>query len=119
LPFVEVNLLFRGRQLQLDNVLLDTGSLGTVFSADKLLGIGVEYEMEDTVHRLRGVGGAEFVFLKPIDEVSFGHLSVHNFEIEVGMMDYGFEIDGILGMDFLLKVGAIIDLSRLEVYPAS
>ncbi len=31
-------------------------------------------------------------------------------------MDYGFEMDGIVGMDFLMQVGAIIDLSKLEVY---
>ena len=30
-------------------------------------------------------------------------------------MDYGFEIDGIIGMDFLTQVGAVIDLARLEV----
>lgn len=31
-------------------------------------------------------------------------------------MDYGFEMDGIVGMDFLMEVGAIIDLARLETY---
>ena len=31
-------------------------------------------------------------------------------------MDYGFDIDGIIGMDFLVEVGAIVDLSRLEIY---
>ncbi len=36
-------------------------------------------------------------------------------EIEVGGMDYGFEINGILGMDFLLKTGASIDLQALEL----
>ena len=34
-------------------------------------------------------------------------------------MDYGFAIDGDVGMDFLLQVGAVIDLSRLEVYQVS
>jgi len=30
-------------------------------------------------------------------------------------MDYGFPIDGILGMDFLTSVGAIIDLDMMEI----
>jgi hypothetical protein len=30
-------------------------------------------------------------------------------------MDYGFEIQGILGMDFLLQAGAIIDLGELNL----
>jgi len=30
-------------------------------------------------------------------------------------MDYGFEINGILGMDFLMKAGAVIDLQDLQI----
>jgi len=30
-------------------------------------------------------------------------------------MDYGFEIGGILGMDFLLAAGAQIDLANQEI----
>ncbi len=33
-------------------------------------------------------------------------------------MDYGVELDGILGMDFLASVGAVIDLARMEVRAA-
>jgi hypothetical protein len=40
---------------------------------------------------------------------------VTDFEIEVGGMSYGFEIDGILGMDFLTKAGAIINLRDLHL----
>ena len=71
------------------------------------------------VHRIRGVGGTEFVFTKRVDRLSVGDLQVNDFQIEVGAMDYGFDIDGIIGMDFLTQVGAIIDLAKLEVYPAS
>ena len=38
-----------------------------------------------------------------------------NFRIEVGGMDYGFEINGILGMDFLTQVGAIINLREQQI----
>ncbi len=31
-------------------------------------------------------------------------------------MDYGFPADGILGLDYLLRTGALIDLRRLELY---
>jgi len=41
-----------------------------------------------------------------------------DFEIEVGAMEYGFPAQGILGLDFLLRAGALIDLDRLELHPA-
>ncbi|MBI3241107.1 MAG: aspartyl protease family protein [Chloroflexi bacterium] len=88
----------------------------TVFSADKVLAIGLKLETDDVVHRIRGVGGAEFVFTKRISRLSLGKLEASEFEIEVGAMDYGFDMDGIIGMDFLTQVGAVIDLKRLEIY---
>jgi hypothetical protein len=119
LPYVTVTLLYRGQQIDLANVLLDTGSAGTLFAADQVLAIGLQYEADDLVQRIRGVGGAEFVFIKRIDRLSVGELQVSDFDIEVGAMDYGFAIDGIIGTDFLLQVGAVIDLSRLEIHRAA
>lgn len=51
------------------------------------------------MRRIRGVGGTEFVFMKTIDRLSAGTLETDNFEIEIGAMDYGIELDGILGLD--------------------
>jgi predicted aspartyl protease len=115
LPYIKASIEYRGRRLTLKNVLLDTGSASSVFSADKLLDIGLQYEPQDTIHRIRGVGGAEFVFTKTVDRLALGKLKAVDFEIEVGAMEYGFEIDGIVGMDFLAQVGALIDLARLEI----
>jgi hypothetical protein len=119
LPYVMVSITHHGEQLTLENVLLDTGSVGTIFPTDRVLEIGLQYEADDTVHRIRGVGGAEFVFTKEVDCLSVGGLQVSDLEIEVGAMDYGFEIDGIIGMDFLTKVGAVLDLAKLEIYQTS
>lgn len=56
---------------------------------------------------------------KHVDQLSLGALHVRDFAIEVGAMAYGFTIDGIVGIDFLLHVGVVIDLSRLEVRETS
>ncbi len=117
LPYVTASLVHQGRQMSLRNVLLDTDSAGSVFSIDKVLTVGLTYEPHDEIHRIRGVGGAEFVFTKRVDHLAVGDLQVSGFPIEVGTMDYGFEIDGIIGMDFLARVGAVIDLAELEMYP--
>ncbi len=44
---------------------------------------------------------------------------VNDFEIEVGGMNYGFDIDGIPGMDYLTRAGAIINLHDLRLDFAS
>lgn len=119
LPYVTASLAYQGQQLSFRNVLLDTGSAGAIFSTDRVLAIGLTYEPDDRVQRIRGVGGTEFVFTKRVDCLVVGELQVNDFQIEVGAMDYGFDIDGIIGLNFLIQVGAIIDLAKLEVYLAS
>jgi hypothetical protein len=57
LPFVSTQLTYQGRRITLENVLLDTGSAGSIFPTDRVMSIGVEYEADDFVYRIRGVGG--------------------------------------------------------------
>ncbi|HWM89911.1 MAG TPA: aspartyl protease family protein [Thermoanaerobaculia bacterium] len=115
LAYVEAVLTFRRRSLRIVNTILDTGSASTIFSADRLLEIGVVPEPSDALRRLRGVGGTEYAFTKSLDLLAMDEMKVLDFEIEVGAMDYGFPADGILGLDYLLRIGALIDLRRLEL----
>jgi predicted aspartyl protease len=115
LPYIIATVFHQGRQLALENILIDTGSAGTIITTEKILEIGIQYEPEDFVHRIRGVGGSEFVFTKQIDRLSIDNLQVNLFEIEVGALDYGFQIDGIAGMDFLTQIKAVIDLDQMEI----
>jgi hypothetical protein len=115
LAYVDTELTFRGRSLSIHATILDTGSASSMFSADRLLEIGVVPEPTDALHRIRGVGGTEFAFTKRLDLLAVGDMKVPAFEIEVGAMDYGFPADGILGLDYLLRVGAVIDLRGLNL----
>jgi len=115
LPYISATLIHQSQRVTLTNVLLDTGSAGSIFSTDKVAGIGLTYEPDDFVHRIRGVGGSEFVFTKWVDVLKTGDLKVAGFEIEIGAMNYGFDMDGIIGLDFLTKVGALIDLDHMEL----
>lgn len=116
LPFCQVTLIYKGKSMSLDNVLIDTGSAGSVFKMDKVDELGITIEDDDTIDTISGVGGVEFVYNKNISGISIGDLDVRDFTIEVGVMDYGFEINGIIGMDFMRGVGAIIDLDKMVMY---
>lgn len=115
LPFCSVRLYYKGKSISIDNVLLDTGSGGTVFKMDIVEEIGITIEDEDVIETISGVGGSEFVYKKSIDSIILGELELNNFKIEVGIMDYGFDINGILGMDFLKTVGATINLDEMQI----
>lgn len=115
LPFITLTLVHRGSVTSVENVLVDTGSASTVLNADVVALVGVLPEPGDRVRALRGVGGREFVFTHRIDRLEVDGRGLSDFEVEVGEMDYGFEIGGILGMDFLRSTGAILNLRKLTL----
>lgn len=116
LPFIEATVAFRGRSLKLENVLIDTGSAGTIFNVNKLEEIGVKPEANDVTQTIQGVGGLEFVYTKNIDQIAISEgIKVSNFLIELGSMDYGLAIDGIIGYDFMKEVGLVIDLKQFNI----
>ncbi len=119
LPFVSATIQYAARRLDVDLVLVDTGSAGSVFSADVLGPLGFEPEETDIIRQIRGVGGSEFVYSKKVEELTVGEMAVRGFEIQVGAMYYGFPINGIIGMDFLVATKAVVDLARLAIYPAT
>ena len=115
LPFCSIKLIYKEKEMLIEDVLLDTGSGGTVFKMDKVEEIGITIEDEDTIETISGIGGSEFVYKKEVDVIKIGELGIKNFRVEIGVMDYGFNINGILGMDFLESIGAVIDLDKMEV----
>jgi len=115
LPFVTVTLTHKGKRVEIRNVLIDTGSGGTIFAADDVAEIGITPESEDILRHVHGIGGSEVVFMRQVKSIQVGDYSHATFEVEIGGMDYGFDLHGILGMDFLLAAGAQIDLQQLSI----
>ncbi|MBF4696089.1 retropepsin-like aspartic protease [Fusibacter ferrireducens] len=104
------------KQLKMTNVLVDTGSAGTIFKTEILEEIGIRQEPSDPLEVIRGVGGSEFVFIKIIEEIEIDGMKVNEFQVEVGAMDYGIEMDGIIGLDISMKLGVKIDLGELKIF---
>jgi hypothetical protein len=119
LPIIDIDVIFAGRRLHLKNILLDTGSAGTILDADLVSEIGVKPEGSDKTAIIHGIGGTEIVFTKWFDSVILGDWSVNTCKIEIGAMDYGLDIQGILGFDFIRTVGLIIDTEKMQIYSAN
>ncbi|MFE6074763.1 aspartyl protease family protein [Paenibacillus sp. NPDC057886] len=70
LPFISLQLTYRGEVLYLEKILLDTGSASTLLNADIVQEIGMVPEENDEVDIIRGVGGIEYVYTKLLDSIT-------------------------------------------------
>lgn len=113
LLLVDMELMFNGKSLHLQRVLVDTGSGSTVVSTDLVESIGIVAEENDMIYRISGVGGSEFVYSKTVDLVKIGDMQTKDFALEIGAMNYGFDLDGIIGLDLLQQLNAIINIDEL------
>jgi predicted aspartyl protease len=116
---VEARVVWRGQPVRVEAVLVDTGSDSTCFDADVLRPLGLLPGPDETLQVVHGVGGVETVYSGILDSLSIGDLHVGPIRVDVGRMGYGFGIDAVLGMDFLDRAGAVIDLPARQVRFAS
>jgi predicted aspartyl protease len=115
IPFISAIFKHGNKEIILENVVIDTGSGGTILPTEIAFELGLEAELEDSLQRIRGVGGTEFVYEKVIDSIQLGNVTVSNFKIQIGAMNYGFGINAILGMNFLRDGELIVDCGKLEI----
>lgn len=115
LPATEVILKHNGKEITLPHVIVDTGSAVSIFKTDDLVQIGLTLAPHDELQQVHGVGGTEFVIVKQVDQIEVGSLTLKNFRVDMGAMNYGFTIDGLLGFDFLQNVGATLDFAQMEI----
>jgi predicted aspartyl protease len=115
LPLVELRLGHAGRAVMIPCVLVDTGSGSTVLSSARAKEIGLVIDPQDPIRTLRGVGGMEVVFVKRVDYIQVDRRKFKNFEVELSPLNYGLEINGILGLDFLTATRAIVDLKHMQL----
>ena len=119
LMFVPVTLSYDGATLQIDDILVDTGSTTTLLSIDCVATLGIHPEAKDSIRRILGVGGVESVFSRRIDAIAIAGHQADSVELEFGGLDYGFQMNGIPGLDVLLRLGAVLALKNLTIqFPA-
>jgi hypothetical protein len=89
--------------------LIDTGAASLLFNIDKIFENGITIEDTDTICKMVGIGGIEHVIQRKINSIFIANTNILNPTVQFGDMDYGFEIDGIIGSDILREMPAVID----------
>jgi predicted aspartyl protease len=116
LLFTSIAITSKGKSKIIDHIVIDTGASESIISPDAVDDIGIYAEVGDKIISLSGVGGSVHnAFVKKIDEVKFGELSIKDFEIDFGIIDANGDINGLVGLDILMRAGVVLDLKELSI----
>lgn len=114
--YTSIEICFRGATKIIENIVIDTGASETIISPDAVEDIGLVAEINDTVNSFYGAGGSlHNLFSKEVDEVKFGVGCFKNAKLDFGIIDPNGIINGLLGLDLLISLGAVINLKKLTV----
>lgn len=113
LLITDMEIQYKGKNVHLTRVLIDTGSTGSIISSEIAESIGITPEAEDPIYRVTGIGGSEMVYSKMLDYVQIGPMKAEQIQIEIGAMNYGFHLEGIIGLDLLKRMKVLINIDKL------
>ena len=114
LLFVSIKIKYKNKIKTIDNIVLDTGAAEAIISPDAVDDIGVFAESHDNINSYYGIGGSiHNFFTKEIDEVWIDTVKLQHVKVDFGVIDLKGKINGLLGLDLLLRMNAVIDLGKM------
>ncbi len=117
LLYATVELKYENKMVAVNDVIIDTGASHTIILTDYLEYLDIPLFDDDELVKSSGYGGVQFSAIrKKISNVSVGDISIDNMKIDFGLIDPYERVNGLIGLDFLLNAGVIIDLSNLSAY---
>lgn len=117
LLFTSVEITYKGKSKIIDNIVIDTGAAESIISPDIVEDIEIYPQEDDEIVTFIGVGGSEHhSFEKKIDTVRIGSFALENVDLDFGIIDPKGRINGLLGLDILIEISAIIDLKEFKIH---
>ncbi|MBP1934813.1 aspartyl protease family protein [Ammoniphilus resinae] len=115
LPIVSLTLRYQGGNMCLDNILLDTGCATTIFDTDEVEPIGLVIDRaNERPKRMYGVGGeSELCYEQVVSDLVIDDCLLHRFPLQLGITKETYGFNGILGADFMMKTGLIVDFHEM------
>lgn len=115
LLFTDISIEYNGKIVIVNDVVLDTGAAHTIIDPDAAHEAGIKAEAGDKFITMYGIGGEHYAYRKNIDCIEIGDGKLNNISLDFGIIDEEGIINGLLGLDVLMRLGIKINLDRLEL----
>jgi predicted aspartyl protease len=114
LLFTEVTIQYNGQCKLIKDIVIDTGASHTLISQDAVEEIEIRATRDDHFITSFGIGGEEHAFIKTVQSIEIGDYLIKDVALDFTSFKYH-NINGLLGLDILMKGNFNIDLFNLEL----
>lgn len=117
LLYTSIKLKHEGKNIIVNDVIIDTGAFHTIISPNFLEELQAEFADDDMLIEAYGYGGASsYAVRKRIDTISCDDITLSDFKIDFGEIDPDEKVNGLLGLDFFMKAQIVLDIAELNMY---
>ncbi len=100
--------------ISIDNIVVDTGASFCIIEPSVLDELGIAISVDDEIETFYGVNGVYNYIKRTSDHIELDKdMILNDIEFYIGTVDES--INGLLGLDLLMKSKAIIDLAAMEI----
>lgn len=118
LLFSCITITHHGHTIFIPKVVIDTGAAESILSIDAVEDLFNDYEPEDQIRFMTGIGGREASVRRKINQMEFHSFLMKDTRIDFGRIGEYTEINGLIGLDILIPGKFIVDLHRLQICTA-
>ncbi|RCX13879.1 aspartyl protease [Anaerobacterium chartisolvens] len=116
LLYTSVRLIHNGKEVIVNDVIVDTGASHTIILSDYLLDLDVGFLDTDELVKSSGYGGIVFSAVrKKLDRVCLEGVCLEHIKVDFGEIDPYERVNGLIGLDFLMRSKVVIDLEGLTI----
>ncbi|OPJ60570.1 retropepsin-like aspartic protease [Clostridium oryzae] len=117
LLYTNVFLSHDGKEVIVEDVIIDTGAFHTIISPVFLEKLDTEVSLDDEIINAYGLGGGMCSSLrKRIDKIGIGGINIEDMRIDFGEIDPEDRVNGLIGLDFLKAAKIIIDIDENKIF---
>ncbi|NLK98960.1 MAG: aspartyl protease [Epulopiscium sp.] len=113
LLFTSIIVQYHGKSIKIDNIVVDTGASYCIIEPNAIESLGITSSKHDEIEIFYGVNGIYSYIKRTADCIMLDQFALNDISFYIGTVDDN--INGLLGLDALIKSGALIDLKNMKI----
>ena len=113
LLYTSLKINYDGKTVEVNNIVVDTGASFCIIDPSSIEELGITLNKDDEIETFYGVNGIFSYVKRTADSIILDKVILNNIDFYMGTIDDN--INGLLGLDVLIKSNASINLEDMNI----